>query len=46
VILIGLGLVLWWTAWLAWPASVVLILIGMARWLRARNLSGGAGLSD
>jgi Flp pilus assembly protein TadB len=34
--LVALGLVVWATAWVAWPASVVLIAIGIIRWIRGR----------
>jgi hypothetical protein len=34
--LIALGLVIWWTAWLAWPSALVLLVVGLLKgWKRA-----------
>jgi hypothetical protein len=39
--LVALGLVLWWTAWLAWPAALVLMAVGLVRvWKHGRTADG------
>lgn len=33
-----LGLVLWFTAWAAWPIGLVLVAVGVVRWAKGRDL--------
>jgi hypothetical protein len=37
--LFALGLVVWWTAWLAWPAALVAVALAVVRWRHPRNAS-------
>jgi hypothetical protein len=39
VALVALGLVVWWTAWLAWPAALVAMTLAVVRWRHPRDTS-------
>ena len=37
VALVALGLVVWWTAWLAWPAALVAMTLAVVRWRHPKD---------
>jgi hypothetical protein len=36
-VLVLLGLVLWWTASIAWPTALVLLVVGLVKEVRSRR---------
>ncbi len=36
-VLVAVGLILWWTAWLAWPGALALLVVGLVKGRRSRG---------